>query len=160
MFSLCHLSTLINNKILIFTNPNNTKHWCRRPGSFDYYFNMNTHLNVVFFFLGGGGGGFPLWDATMSTTQTSCPQYLSHTHLHSLPSNFTMLCFLINFSSAWNPLEAISPFTKHPGTPVGEGEDDSGHNTCMRWFSYTPMAVLWLLVNICYIWAYVLLAYF
>ncbi len=103
---------------------------------------------------------FTLWDATISTTQTSCPQYLSHTHLHTLPSNFTMLCFLINFSCAWNPLEAISLFTKHPGTPVGAGEDDSCHNTCMKWFSYTTKAVLWLLVNICYIWAYVLLVYF
>lgn len=58
-------------------------------------------------------------------------------------SNFTMLYFLINFCGVWNPLEAISLFTKHPGAPVGEVENES------EVILIHPIADLWLLDNIC-----------
>lgn len=34
---------------------------------------------------------------------------------------FTMPCFLINFCGVWNPLGAISHFSKHPGSFWGSG---------------------------------------
>lgn len=38
------------------------------------------------------------------------------------PTYFTMPCFLINFCGVWNPLGAISHFSKHPGSFWGSGE--------------------------------------
>lgn len=42
------------------------------------------------------------------------------------PPPFTMPRFLINFCGVWNPLGAISHFSKHPGSFLGEWSEGDG----------------------------------